>query len=133
MRIGYYDRLMDVRLKGHYEACLLFFIEGIIESANHAIDPIDAINLLKEKHLKLINSLNNTKEETVSLLYDYILTQPIIDITKASIAIDKSFNTVSSAVETLIELGILVQVNSARRNRTFLYESYLNILRDGTN
>jgi Fic family protein len=35
-RIEYYDRLMDVRLKGYYEAWISFFIEGIIESSKHA-------------------------------------------------------------------------------------------------
>jgi len=43
-----------------------------------------------------------------------------------------SFNTVSSAVNRLINVGILVQTENTRRNRIFAYEEYLNILRKGT-
>ncbi|MFA5692585.1 MAG: Fic family protein [Acholeplasmataceae bacterium] len=132
-RFEYYERLMDVRLKGNYEAWLLFFIEGIIESANHAIDTIDALFSLKEKHLKLVNSLTGKQKQTALLLYDYITVHPIINITKASITINKSFNTVSNTVNIFINLGILVQAKSKKRNRTFIYGSYLDILRDGTN
>lgn len=51
---------------------------------------------------------------------------------KTAEALDITFNTVSSAVKRLTDAGILVQTKNASRNRTFAYESYLNILRKGT-
>ncbi|MFO7970073.1 MAG: Fic/DOC family N-terminal domain-containing protein [Candidatus Izemoplasmatales bacterium] len=131
-RREYYDRLMDVRLKGHYEEWLLFFIEGIIESAKHALKTIAAILNLKTKNTKLLNTIKGKQKITAQLLFDYLEAHPIIDIKQASEAINKAFNTVSKAVDTFIELGILKQIEGNERYRTFAYEDYLNILRDGT-
>ena len=38
----------------------------------------------------------------------------------------------SSAVNRLVDAGILVQTSDNNRNRTFAYEAYLDILRKGT-
>jgi len=131
-RIEYYDRLMDVRLKGHYEAWIGFFMDGIIESSKHAIKTIDALLNLREKHVKQLHQLQGKKKQTALLLFNYLASHPIIDIKQASIGIKKAFNTVSDAVDTFLELGILKQVDGHMRYRIFAYESYLTILRDGT-
>lgn len=132
-RIEYYDRLMDVRLKGHYEAWIKFFIEGIIESSKHALKCIEDLLALRDKNMKLLNQLRGKPKDTALHLFEYLESHPIIDIKQTSMAISKAFNTVSSAVDTFIELGILKQVQGSIRYRIFAYEDYLNILRDGTN
>jgi Fic family protein len=131
-RIEYYDRLMDVRLKGHYEAWISFFLEGVIESSKHALNTIEALLDLREKHLNLLTSLQGKTKQTALLLFEYIESHPIIDIKQASIGIKKAFNTVSSAIETFEDFGILKQVDGNIRYRIFAYEPYLSILRDGT-
>ncbi len=131
-RIEYYDRLMDVRLKGHYEAWINFFVDGIIEVSKHALNTIESILNLREKHLKQLKKLQGKKQQTALLLFEYLESHPIMDITQASTGIGKAFNTVSKAVDTFIELGILKQVDGHKRYRIFAYESYLDILRDGT-
>jgi hypothetical protein len=44
-----------------------------------------------------------------------------------------AFNTVSGAIERLIQVGILHQASTTRPNRTFAYPDYLAILREGRN
>jgi Fic family protein len=65
-------------------------------------------------------------------LYKYLEQNPIIEINKTATALDMAFNTVSAAITRLCEIGILVQNTGDRRNRTFAYESYLKLLREGT-
>ncbi|MBN2697120.1 MAG: Fic family protein, partial [Bacilli bacterium] len=131
-RLEYYDRLMDVRLKGHYEAWIAFFIEGIIEASKHALRTIEALLDLREKHLEALNTLQGKTKQTALLLFAYIESHPIIDIKKTSIDINKAFNTVSSAIATFEDFGILKQIEGNKRYRIFAYEPYLSILRDGT-
>lgn len=131
-RMEYFDRLMDVRLKGHYEAWILFFVEGIIESTKHALSCIQSIIELRKKNINKIKEITGKQKKAAELLFDYIESHPIIDIGQASNSIGKTFNTISSAIELFINLGILVQVKGKERYRTFAYEDYLNILRDGT-
>ena len=56
----------------------------------------------------------------------------IISITKTSEALGLSYNAVSRAVKSLVDLGILVQTENRKRNRVFAYEEYLQALRKGT-
>jgi DNA-binding transcriptional regulator YhcF (GntR family) len=42
-----------------------------------------------------------------------------------------SFPTASKAMLALVELGIARELTGQRRNRVFVYDSYLNILNEG--
>jgi Fic family protein len=132
-RMEYYDRLMDVRLKGHYEAWVSFFIGCVIDASKHALATIESLLDLREKHLVQINTLKGKTKQTALLLFVYIESHPIIDIKQTSTGIGKAFNTVSKAIMTFEKFGILKQADGNQRYRTFAYEPYLSILRDGTN
>ncbi len=131
-RIEYYDRLMDVRLKGHYEEWIKFFLKGIFESAENAISCINIILELQNKNRGLILSNVGRSKQTVLKVMKLLESNPIIDIRKTSKMIKMSFNATSNAVNELISLGILKQVLNKERYRVFVYEDYLAILREGT-
>ena len=130
-RVEYYDRMTEVRTKGNYEQWIKFFLQALLESADDAIVTIDKLSILHENN-KLIIDRMGRKGKNVSLVFNYLETNPIIDIGKTSEALNIAFNTTASAVAHLIEAGILVQTSNANRNRTFAYEAYLNVLRKGT-
>lgn len=130
-RIEYYDRMTEVRNKGNYEQWIMFFLAAIDESAGDAIQTIDELTVLKARNEKIIEKMGRSSNNVLRV-FRYLESNPIIDIGKTSEKIGVSFNTVSSAVKKMIEAGILVQMENTRRNRTFAYEEYLNILRKGT-
>lgn len=70
--------------------------------------------------------------QTTMQVFRHLEANPMIDIGKTAEKLGLSFNTVSSAVNRLIDVGILVQTENTMRNRIFTYEDYLNILREGT-
>lgn len=130
-RVEYYDRLMDVRLKGHFEEWIKFFLKGLIASAVDACETVEALNELRKESMKKIeNSVG--RKSTLHDLYRYIEKNPIIEIGRAAMDMGLSYNAVSNAVKKLEALGILEQVNSFKRNRRFAYTSYLDILRKDT-
>ena len=128
----YYETLNNVRLNNDYEGWLLFFIEGIIETSNHAINSIHLILDLRSKNIKKITQLKIKQKNTVIELFEYLESHPIIDIKSASRDLNKAFNTISSSIDILVDLGILKQVQGKQRYRAFAYDEYLEILRDGT-
>ena len=65
-------------------------------------------------------------------LLSYLEMNPIIEIRKTAADLDASFNTISDAINRLCKIGILKKTANAKRNRTFAYEAYLEILRSGT-
>lgn len=130
-RIEYYDRMTEVRSKGNYEQWVKFFLTAIYECSQDAIQTIDKLTALHEKNEKKVSEMKRAAKNTMSV-FRYLEKNPIIDIGKTSEALDLSFNTVSSAINRLIDAGIVIQTENAARNRTFAYEEYLQILRNGT-
>ncbi len=108
-----------------------FFLLALQESANDAIEAIDKLTALHEKYKLRIAEIGRSAK-TVSKVFAYIEKNPIIEIKKTALALGMSFNTIASAVTRMQEMGILVQTENVRRNRTFSYEAYLEILRSGT-
>ncbi|BAE85121.1 Fic family protein [Desulfitobacterium hafniense] len=130
-RIEYYDRLTEVRSKGNFEQWLKFFLLAAYESAQDAIDTIERILKLHYKNVEVVKNTGKASK-TVMKVFNYLESSPIIDIKKTSVALELSFNTVSNAVNKLVELGILKQTENVRRSRVFAYEEYLEILRKDT-
>ena len=130
-RVEYYDRMTEVRTKGNYEQWIIFFLQAIMESAGDAASAIDELISLHDANTSVISKLGRASKNTM-LVFDYLESNPIIDIGKTAEALSITFNTASSAVRRLVDAGILVQTGGGGRNRTFAYEAYLDILRKGT-
>ena len=130
-RVEYYDRMSEVRRSGNYEQWVRFFLQAVEECAQDAIETIDKLNALHEKDSTAVSEMGRAAKNT-ALVFAYLEANPIIDIGKTAQALGLSFNTVSSAVKRLEDAGILTQTEAANRNRTFAYEAYLEILRNGT-
>ena len=129
-RIEYYDRMSEVRRTGNYEQWVKFFLTAVDESAQDAIQTINKLSDLHKKNTTDIEKLGKTKSNL--LLFEYLEKNPIIEISKTAQALNLSFNTVSSAVKRLADIGILKQTNNSSRNRIFFYTDYLQILKSGT-
>lgn len=130
-RIEYYDRLMEVRIKGSFEQWIKFFLLAVSESAQDAIKTIDELVKLHDKNYKVVKKTGRSAKTVLKVL-NYLESSPIIDIKKTSTELKLSFNAVSNAVNNLVELGILRQAENVRRNRVFAYDEYLAILRKDT-
>lgn len=129
----YYNRLSEARCKGHFEQWIKFFLRALGESARDAVETIDELCSLNSENELLIKSrkLGRAQKNTLRV-FEYLKAHPIIDVGQTAAALQISFNTVSAAVKRLIELEILVSAKNATRNRIFIYDTYLKILRRDT-
>ncbi|MBR5937218.1 MAG: Fic family protein [Clostridiales bacterium] len=127
----YYDRMSEVRKSGNYEQWVRFFLEAVSAAAKDSLMTIEKLSELHESNLAKLPKTTR-KEDNTRKVFDYLEKYPIIDIKRTAVALDISFNTVSSAVNKLVQIGILKETTNASRNRVFSYEEYLNILRRDT-
>lgn len=130
-RVEYYDRLMEVRKKNDYEQWVAFFVRAMKETADNAIDTIEALVALREKDEVLIKTLGRARSRAEKV-YNYLLKSPIIDLQKTSHELGIGYNTVARAIDDLSLLGIVEKSENAKRNRLFSYTKYLEILRKDT-
>lgn len=130
-RAEYYDRLMDVRLKGDWESWIRFFLRGISQVSDESIDGAKKILEMKDRHSKIINERLKNPSNGLKL-FDLLFTSPIININKVALELEVSYPTASTLVSELCDLGILKQSNTSHRNKRFSYSKYIDILQVGT-
>lgn len=130
-RIEYYDRMSEVRQKGNYEQWIKFFLEAVYVSAKDAVETIDKLTALHDKNCARITNLGRRAKNGMRV-FEYLESNPIIEIKKTSQELDIAFNTISSVIKDLINIGVLEQTSNQSRNRTFAYKEYLEILKEGT-
>ena len=130
-RQKYYDLLMQVRQNGDWEAWMEFFLTGVKETAQQAVDAARRILELLDADRKKIEALGRPAA-SVLRVFQHAQRNPIFSIQGAAQKLGISFPTVTSAVKHMQKLGILREVTGRRRRRMFVYEEYLGILNEGT-
>ena len=130
-QIEYYDRISEVRRSGNYEQWVAFFLEAVSAAARDSLNTIENLSSIHERNIERL-PVTARKNDNIRRLFDYIEQYPIIDIKRTAAALELSYNTISAAVKKLISIGILKETTNASRNRVFVYEEYLNILRRDT-
>jgi Fic family protein len=130
-RIEYYDRLTEVRRTGDFEQWVKFFLRALYESAENANLTIRQLVFLHTINVETLSKIGR-RSMSALLLLSYIEKNPIIELRKASNDLGLTFATVSKIVDIMINNGILIQYSGVKRNRTFAYDAYLQLLREGT-
>ena len=65
-------------------------------------------------------------------VYEALKARPIGSMPRVCATTGLSFPAVSSAMGLLVDLGIVCELTGKPRNRLFVYDSYLDILNEGT-
>jgi len=130
-QIEYYDRIREVRRNGNYEQWVNFFLEAVSAAAGDALSSIERLSVLHDENVARLPKTSRSKDN-VRALFDYLEQHPIIDIKRTSAELSVSYNTISAAVNKLVELRVLQVAANTARNRVFAYEEYLKILRKDT-
>ncbi len=130
-QVEYYDRISEVRRSGNYEQWVRFFLEAVSKAAEDATSSIEKLTELHERNLGILPHSSRSRNITREL-FDYLEKHPIINVKKTAQDLGVSFNTATNAIRKLIDTGILKENTNVSRNRIFIYDEYLSILREGT-
>ncbi len=126
-RAEYYDRLDRVRSQGDWEAWVDFFLEGVEQTANGAVNTAQRLVALFQADQQRVQAAGSSALRVFSALHQ----RPLSSLKHLAAASDLSFPTASKAVSALANLGIVEELTGQRRNRVFAYSAYLAILNEG--
>ena len=126
----YYDRLMQVRVDGNYEAWVRFFLEGIVVVSQQVVNTTRRIQLLERQDTDRL--LAAGIGHAGFLLLRGLQAQPVVQVRDVERILGVSYNHANKLVGEFERLGILKQLNAVKRNRKYLYADYLDILSEGT-
>ncbi len=131
LRQEYYDRLNLVRENGDYEQWISFFLKGIIETSNYAVDSARRILELQTRHRELLWKEKISSPLAVGIL-EKLYSTPYVAVKTIAEIFDISFQASSTLVSQLEKAGILKEITGRKRDKRYVYADYLNILSEGT-
>ena len=123
----YYRRLSNIRSEGDWEAWVTFFLEGVsvaAADAEHSI--IDVASLIAADRKRLLQS---PKAGPASYrLFEMLPMMPRFTIERVRQQLDTSFPTATAAVKVLEDLGIVTEMTGQKKNRSYSYQAYVELL-----
>ncbi len=130
-RETYYDLLQRVRTEGDWESWLDFFLTGVYETANQAVQTSRNTLDLFQNDRRRIETLGRSIGTTLRV-FKLLQSMPLVTILRASQETKISVPTVTAALTRLQGLGIVREITSKRRDKLYSYENYIQLLSEGT-
>jgi Fic family protein len=123
----YYRRLSAIRTEGDWESWVTFFLEGVASAAGDAEKTIiEVASLLASDRKRLLQSLK--AGPTSYRLFEMLPVMPRFTIEHVRQQLGTSFPTATAAVKVLVDLGIAVEMTGQKKNRSFSYQAYIELL-----
>ena len=130
-REEYYSYLDMVRREGDWEAWLEFFLEGVRQAADSAVETARRLVDLFQEDQHRIQASGRAAGSALRV-HNVLKERVVTSIQQVSRRTDLSFPTVATAMKTLMRLGIVRELTGRKRHRLFGYDRYLAILSEGT-
>ncbi len=130
-RSAYYAYLQSVRETGNWEAWLEFFLNGVIETAQQAVETAQSIVRLFETDRETINTSGKATASIVAI-HHYFQRNPMANTGGIKEGCNLSLPTVLRSLTILEELKIIKEITGKERHKIYAYPAYLDILKQGT-
>ena len=126
----YYELLSRVRTEGDWEAWVLFFLEGVEQTAQGAVKTAQRLADLFMQDVARVQASGRGANTALRVL-DALRQRPLCTLSQLAPRAGITFPTAAKAMSALLTLGIARELTGQRRNRVFVYDAYLNILNEG--
>ncbi|HYE70190.1 MAG TPA: Fic family protein [Aquabacterium sp.] len=123
----YYRLLSAVRTDGDWEAWVAFFLEAVAAAASEAERAIvDIASLVNADRRRLLAA---PRVGAVALrLFEVLPVMPRFTIEHVRQKLATTFPTATAAVKLLEETGIVTELTGQKKNRSFSYKAYVELL-----
>ena len=123
----YYRRLSAIRTDGDWEGWTRFFLEAVQCSAAQAEQAVVALaSLVTSDRRRLL--AHPKASPTAYRLFELLPVMPRITVDRVCQTLNTTFPTASAAIRLLEELGVVTEMTGQRKNRTFSYLAYIDLL-----
>lgn len=126
----YYERLFGYQ-NGEVSEWADFFLDGVIEIANEAINIVGEITALREKDMAKIHTLGKRSSESAALVLPKLYGQPIVNVATVQKWTGFTRAGAQTVIDRFIEKGILVPKDKDKKyGQSYIYKKYTDIFSD---
>jgi Fic family protein len=128
----YYERLQGCHSDpSDIESWVDFFLEGVIETADSAINIARKINQIREEDMAKVHKLGKLAAESAVEVLRLLYSQPIVDVAKIQEWTKFTRAGAQKVIDRLINLEILTQRDPHKSyGRTYAYNSYIDLFQN---
>lgn len=124
-RQDYYARLLGITERGEWENWLLYFLVGVAQQADDAVDRIQRLDaVVAEWKGRLAKETSRLPERALDLFVE----NPFWTVNAVARRLDIAFTTAQRTINRLERRGIVLLKGSSRRNRVYCADAVLEIL-----
>ncbi len=127
----YYELLQKVRTAGAWEEWLLFFLEGVEQTAEEAVSTATQILEIFAADRAKIENLGRPAGNALRV-HSLLQRKPVTSVAMAASELNLSAPTARSAIDNLRKIGLVSETTGKKRDRLFVYSRYLDILQKET-
>jgi Fic family protein len=127
----YYRRLSAVRTDGDWEGWLDFFLDGVATIGEETVTAAGELFITIAADRKRV--LSESAASVVAMrLFEALPVEPIVTVASVMRALKTTKPTAGRAIEALTAAGVLVETTGRRRDRSYAYQKYIDLLTAGT-
>jgi Fic family protein len=124
----YYEKLACYH-QGKVREWLEFFLDGVIEIAEEAIEIVDKVSALRDRDMLKIQQFSKKASESALVVFSKLFEQPIVNV--ATVREWTGFSSRSAAttvVMRFVDIGILVPKYADKKyGQSYIYKEYTDI------
>jgi Fic family protein len=128
----YYEKLAGYHSEdGKIEEWIDFFLDGVIEIANEAIETVEKITLLREKDMLKIQKLGKRASESAVLVMPKLYAQPIVTVSLVQKWTGFTRAGAQTVIDRFVEMDVLSPKDENKKyGQSYVYKKYISIFND---
>lgn len=123
----YYDNLTLVRTKSDMTHWLKYFLVGLIDTAENAIQTLTHIIELKNRLERELAANFGKRSQKAHLLLQHLFENPVTHVKLVKEVTTSSFKAANDLVSAFVAAGILKEMTGKNRNRLFVFNEYVKL------
>lgn len=127
-QMDYYRHLSSIRTQGDWEGWVDFFLAGVEMAATEAERGIVGMaSLVAADRKRLLDAPKSTPASY--RLFEMLPMMPRFTVERVRQRLGTSFPTANAAVQLLAELGIVTELTGQKKNRSYSYQRYIELMK----
>lgn len=123
----YYDNLTRVREKNDMTQWLKYFLVGVSETAEKAVNTLSQVIKLKQSLEMDIQQNWGRRIQPALALLNYLFLNPVVTVKTAADVCNVSIKTAGELIDSFISSNIIHEITKQSRNRIFTFHVYLEL------
>lgn len=124
---AYVSNLWQVSSAGNWKQWVAFFLRGVIEESHDAIDRARALMAMRETYRQRLQRPRKAAASALALV-DFLFHWPVVSVPEVAEELDMTYHGALKNVVKLVELDILRESKTRKRNKLYIARDIIKIL-----